>query len=118
MCLKRIINIVDAYFVLGYWSSYFKISTSIIIPKPSKESYDFPKAFRSIALLNMLGKLIKKVISECLQFHSISNNSIHPGQLSGLKQYLLSDAGVTLIYFIHTGWIKNNTMSTLVSDIA
>jgi len=40
-----------------------KILTSIIIPKINKLAYDSPKIFHSIILLNMLGKLIEKVIS-------------------------------------------------------
>ena len=104
-------------FELGYWSLHFKVSTSIIIPKPNKESYNFPKAFRPIVLLNILGKLIEKVISECLYFHLISNNFIHSSQIGGLKQCSSSDAGVMLIHFICTKWIKNNTTSTLVFDI-
>ena len=116
MCLKRIINIADAYFELQ--PSHFKILTSIIIPKSNKRSYNSPKAFRPIVLLNILGKLIEKVISEFLQFHLISNNFIHSSQLDGLKQHLLSDTGVVLIHFIHTGWVKNNTTSTLAFDIA
>ena len=56
----------------------FQTSSSIIIPKPNKASYDFLKMFRPIVLLNTLGKLIKKVIGERLQFQSISKNVIHP----------------------------------------
>ena len=41
-------------------------------------TYDQPKAFRPIVLLNTLGKLIKKVIVERLQFTVASNNFIHP----------------------------------------
>jgi len=64
-------------FELGYWLSYFKTSTTIVIFKPNKVSYDSPKLFRPIVLLNTLGKLIEKVISDRLQFHTISNNFIH-----------------------------------------
>ena len=42
--------------------------TSIIIPKPNKASYDIPKIFRPITLLNTLGKLIEKIIGKRLQF--------------------------------------------------
>jgi len=105
-------------FELGYWPLQFKVSASIIILKPNKDLYNSPKAFRLIVLLNTLGKLIKKVIGERLQFHSISNNFIHLSQLGSLKQCLLSDTGVALTYFICTGWVKNNTTSTLVFDIA
>jgi len=91
---------------------------SIIIPKPSKELYDSPKYFRPIVLLNILGKLIEKVIDDWLQFHSISNNFIHPSQLDKLKQRLTSDMDVALTHFIWLGWVKNNMTSTLAFNIA
>ena len=73
---------------------------SIIILKFNKELYDSTKSFRSIVLLNTLGKLIKKVIGNKLQFQLISNNFIYLSQLDDLKQRLMSDTGIALIYFI------------------
>lgn len=67
-CLKNVINIANVYINLGYQPLHFKSSLSIIIPKPNKTSYDFSKTFRPIILLNMLDKLIEKVISKKLQF--------------------------------------------------
>ena len=66
LCLNNVINIANAYIDLGYQLLHFKMSTSIIIPKPNKALYDTPKMFRSIVLLNILGKLIKKAISKRL----------------------------------------------------
>ena len=60
--LKNLIAITNACIELGHWLSHFKVSTSIIIPKPNKESYNSLKAFQSIVLLNIISKLIKKVI--------------------------------------------------------
>jgi len=57
---------------------------TIIIPKPNKASYNSPKIFQPIVLLNMLEKLIEKVIGKRLKFQVISNNFIH-NQLSELK---------------------------------
>jgi len=74
----------------------------IIMPKLNQVSYDFPKMFRPIVLLNTLEKLIKKVIGEHLQFHMISNNFIHSNQLEGLKQYFTMDIGTFLTYLIHS----------------
>jgi len=102
-CLKSIINIADVCFELGHWPSHFKVFMSIIIPKHNKESYDSSKSFRLIVFLNTIGKLIKKVIGNRFQFHSILNNFIHPSQLGSLKQRLMSDANVALTYFIHSG---------------
>jgi len=76
------------------------MSISIIIPKSSKTLYDSLKSFHLIVLLNMLGKLIKKVIGERMQFHPTSNNFIYYNQLGGLKQYSTLDMGIFLTYLI------------------
>ena len=78
MYLQNIINIADACIDLEHWPSHFKMSLSIIILKSNKVSYDTLKAFRPIVLLNMLGKLIEKVIGNKLQFQSILKDFIHP----------------------------------------
>ena len=44
-CLTNIINIADSCINLGYWLNYFKISSTIVIPKPNKTSYNQPKVF-------------------------------------------------------------------------
>ena len=47
----------------GYWPTWFKQSLCVIIPKLNKVSYNVPKAFRPISLLNTVGKLLTKVIA-------------------------------------------------------
>jgi len=118
LCLKSIINITNVCLNIGYWLSHFKTLTTIIIPKPNKVSYDMSKSFRSIVLLNMLGKLIEKVIGDRLQFHAISNNFIHQSQLRGLKFKSTVDTSIALTHFICMGWVKNLSTSTLAFDIA
>ena len=118
MYLKNLVNIVNSCFDLGFWPSYFKISTTIVIPKPNKILYNSPKVFRPIILLNTLGKLIERVIDERLQFHVVSNNFIHQSQLGSLKFKSTLDTGVALTYFIHIGWVKNLSTSSLVFDIS
>ena len=66
----------------------------------------------------MLGKLIKKAISDRLQLHVVSNNFIHHSQLGGLKFKSMTDVDVTLTHFIHTGWVKNLLTSTLAFYIS
>jgi len=117
-CLINIINIANACFNLGHWPNYFKYSSTIIIPKPNKTSYDQAKSFRPIILLNTVGKLIEKVIAERLQFTVINNNFIHLSQLGGLKFKSTMDAGVALTYIIRSGWAKGKTTSTLAFDIS
>ena len=77
-CLTNIINIANACINLGHWLDYFKHSSTIIIPKPNKPSYNHAKMFHPIVLLNTLGKLIEKVIAKRIQFTVMKNNFIHP----------------------------------------
>jgi len=99
-CITNVIKIANACIDLGHWPNHFKISSTVTIPKPNKPSYDSPKLFRPIILLNTLGKLIEKVIGERLQFHVVNNDFIHPNQLGGLKFKSTIDAGVTLTHII------------------
>jgi len=117
-CLSKIINIANACINLGHWPNYFKTSSTVIIPKPNKTSYDSLKAFHPIVLLNTLGKLVEKVTAERIQFIVASNNFIHPSQLGGLKFKSTSNTGIALTHIIHSGWSKGRTTSTLAFDIS
>ena len=117
MCLKNIIDIANVCFEVGHWPSHFKSSTTIVIPKPNKLSYNSSKLFRPIVLLNTLGKLIKKVIGNRLQFHVLSNSFIYQSQLKGLKSKSTTDTSLALTHFIHMEWVKNLTTSALAFDI-
>ena len=81
-------------------------------------SYDQPKSFHLIVLLNTLEKLIEKVIMERIQFMVASNNFIYPSQLGGLKFKSTTNASVTLTHIVWSGWVKGKTTSTLAFDIS
>jgi len=97
---------------------HFKRSTTVIIPKPNKKSYDSPKSFRPIVLLSTVGKLIEKVIRERLQFATAANDFIYPSQLGGLKFKSIINVSIALMHIIRIGWVKNLSISTLAFDIA
>ena len=103
---------------MGYWPNHFKISSTVIIPKPNKLSYDSPKFFCPIVLLNTIGKLIKKVIGERLQFLIVRNDFIYPSQLGGLKFKSTINVGIALTHIICLGWSRNCLTSTLTFNIA
>ena len=65
-CTANIVNIANVCIRNRHWPIYFKRSMSVIIPKPNRASYNLPKAFYSIILLNTMGELIEKIISNHL----------------------------------------------------
>ena len=100
-CCSNILNIANIYINPSYWPNYLKKSLFIIISKLNKFSYNILKAFHPIVLLNMLGKLIEKVISSRLQVHSIVSNLIHPSQLGDIKQHLTMNTSIFLTHVIY-----------------
>ena len=73
--------------------------------------------FCPIVLLNMLVKLIEKVIAERIQFMVTENNFIHPCQLGRLKFKSTTDAGVVLTHIVRSSWAKGKSTSTLTFNI-
>src|SRR3954462_13990887 len=87
--LGTILTLANACLIVGHWPKSFKESMSVIIPKPGKPSYSAPKAFRPIVLLNTLGKLIEKMISNRIQFDMIKHDLVVPNQFGGVDSALL-----------------------------
>jgi hypothetical protein len=71
MCTKVILILANTSIQTGMWPKHFKESILVIILKPNKPSYSTPKAFRPIVLLNTLGKLVEKMISNWFQHDQV-----------------------------------------------
>jgi len=115
--LEHMTNITNACIYIEHWPSYFKKSILVIIPKLNKASYDTPKAFQPIVLLNTTGKLIKKVINNCLQFHTTTNSYLYPNQLGDVQQKSTIDTGIYLTHLVRAGWVKQCYTSVIAFDV-
>ena len=117
-CLERIIDIANTCITYEIWPAQFKNAMSVVISKPNKASYNMPKSFRPIVLLNTIGKLIEKVISTCLQFHMTSNGFLDLNQLGSIKQRSTIDVGLYLTHYVCAGWLKQYHTSVIAFDVA
>lgn len=115
--VANIVNMANSCINLSHQPSYFKKSRSIIIPKSNKPSYNSLKIFQPIVLFNILEKLIKKVLSNRLQIHSITLNFIHLNQMGSIKQQSTTNTGIFLTYLIQAEQLKSLYISTLVFNI-
>ena len=100
------------------WPTQLKVANSVIIPKPKKDRYDVPKAFRPIALLNTMGKLLTKILAKRLQFDGIANDLFHPGQFGGISKHATVDVGVILVDIISQNRDRGLHTTVLALDIA
>src|SRR5262249_20308538 len=111
-CTSQLITcIANACINVGYWPKHFKQSTSVIIPKPGKDSYSKAKSFRPIVLLNTTGKLVEKMITRRLQFEGVKHSIIHPCQTGGIIQRSVEDAAIALTHHVRTRWINKKVTS-------
>ena len=53
----------NAYLALGYYLKQFKELNTIILKKLQKLRYNILKAYRLIALLNKIGKVLEKLVA-------------------------------------------------------
>ncbi|KAF8641368.1 hypothetical protein AX14_009898, partial [Amanita brunnescens Koide BX004] len=102
----------------GTWPKWLSESMSVIIPKPKKVDYTIPKAYRPIALLNTIGKLLTKVIAHRMQHDAAAFSLLHEGQCGGVQKHATIDAGLVLLDFINTNRERGWHVSVCAIDIA
>src|SRR5450432_3109989 len=65
--IEAITSLLNACWAAGYYLERFKEARTIVLKKPEKEDYSIPKAWRPIALLSIIGKVIETVIAQRIQ---------------------------------------------------
>jgi hypothetical protein len=113
----KVVNLANACFKHGHWPTFFKESLSVIIPKPGKLAYSAPKAFRPIMLLNTMGKLIEKCVSNRIQFDCIKHGVFQSNQFGGIMQRSTEDAGLYLTHLVKARWARGLKTSMIAFDI-
>ncbi|KAG9636027.1 hypothetical protein KCU64_g14772, partial [Aureobasidium melanogenum] len=63
-------NLFNACMALQHCPQHFKHSTTVVIPKPGKPSHKETKAYRPIALMNTIGKVLDSVLAKRLQYYA------------------------------------------------
>ena len=60
-CLELIIELYNMMLTIRYTPANLRTSKVIVIPKPGKDDYAIPKAYRPISLTPFLFKLLERV---------------------------------------------------------
>ena len=84
----------------------------------ARKALNFTKAFKSIVLLNILSKLIEKMIVRQFQFDAVKYSILHSNQLRDVAQWSTKNAGVFLMHLVQAGWAKGLKTSVVTFDIA
>jgi ribonuclease HI/retron-type reverse transcriptase len=70
---------------LGYCPVSFRASITAVLRKPGKANYAVPKAYRPIALLNTIGKVVDAVVAWRLSYLVETHHVLPPTHMGGRK---------------------------------
>ena len=112
------LSLANSCLIEAHWPSAFKVSHTVVIPKPGKDSYTTAKNYRPIALLETPSKLISKMIAKCLQSDAVIYDIAHPLQFGGLAHKSTTDSGFFLTETIKKAHNAGLYTSVLAIDIS
>src|SRR6266702_1713140 len=101
----------------GWYYNPWKTFTTVVLRKPGKPRYDIPKAYRPIALLNTMSKVLTSIIAEQLTFYSEKHQLLPKHHYGGRLARTTTDAMHALTYKIKNAWRKHEVVSVLFLDI-
>ena len=117
MLIDHIYFIFRAVFELNVYPDKWKESITVVLRKPGKPSYEEPKAYRPIALLNTLGKLFSSIVADDLSHFCESRNVFPMNQFGGRPACTTSDSMLLMTYRIKEAWRNKKVALVLFLDV-
>jgi hypothetical protein len=91
---KRFTALVSACVNMGYHPHLWRTSCTVVIPKPNKDKHEV-RAYRPIALLNTMGKVVEKIVQRRLAY--LTEDSLPPNQYGARHGFSAPDAVTKLV---------------------
>jgi ribonuclease HI/exonuclease III len=107
------VSMLEGKLMYKPWKSF----TTIVLRKPGKPKYDIPKAYRPIALLNTMWKVITAIIAGQLTHVAEKNGLLPTNHFGGRPGRTTTDAMHLLTNTIKTSWRAGKVTSVLFLDI-
>jgi ribonuclease HI len=101
----------------GYHPLIWKESTSVVLAKANKPDYSKPRAYRLIALLNTLGKLLEKVQASRLSYLAATYGLLPAESFGGAPGKSVVDAAQAYVYDVDCARNHKLVTSSLTIDI-
>ena len=104
-------------FELNVYPDEWRESITIILRKLGKPSYEDPKAYRPIALLNTMGKLFSTIATDKISYFCETRNLLPATQFGGRPARTTTDSMLLMKHTIKEAWRKRKVASVLFLDI-
>lgn len=112
-----LLRFYNATFRLKYYPTRWKISTTVVLRKPQKPDYSIPGAYRPIALLNCISKILSSCIAQILVHYTEKHSLISDLHFLGRPGRATTDSLHLLVKTVKDAWRKKKTASILFLDI-
>src|SRR5271167_4172872 len=110
-----IASLLTASWNAGYYPARFREARTIVLKKPGKGVYHDPKAWRPIALLSTIGKVMETVTAKRIQTLAEEHRLLPGAQMGARKGRSVETALELLVEQVHTIWGTGNNVATLLS---
>lgn len=112
---EAIARIASACWELGHYPQQFKEARTITLRKPEKPKYSDPGAWRPIALLSTIGKVIETLIAKRIGKAAEENHLLPDTQMGARAGRSTETALELLTRQVHTIWSSKRHVATLLS---
>ena len=117
MLTDSLLTIYEAMFERSLMYKPWKTFTTVVLRKPGKPRYDAPKAYRPIALLNTMWKVLTAVVADQLTFATERHQLLPANHFGGRPGRTTTDAMHLLANTIKASWRVGKVTSALFLDI-
>jgi ribonuclease HI/exonuclease III len=101
----------------GHHPTLWRNSLTVVIPKPNKPDYKKARAYRPVALLPCLSKVLEKIVATRLGIICEKFQLLHNTQMGGRRQRSAMDAVSCLVHDVETAKRNKKTTTALFLDI-
>ena len=117
LLIPFLLQIYQAILMLNIYPRSWNESITVVIHKLGKPRYDVPKAFRPIALLNTMGKVLTAIIAEEVS-NLVEREGLLPNShFGGRPGRMTTDAVHLLTHKIKEAWRKGKVALILFLDV-
>ena len=113
----RLYYIYSAIYDKRLYYEPWKTFNTVVLRKPGKPSYEVPKAYRPIALINTLWKVLTAILAKQLSYFAEKHHLLPNHHFGGRPGRTTTDAMHLLTYKIKGAWRKGQVAAVLFLDI-
>jgi Reverse transcriptase (RNA-dependent DNA polymerase) len=101
---NRLLVIYKAMVERNFHYTPWKTFTTVVLRKPGKPRYDVPKAYRPIALLNTMWKVLAAILADQLSYLTEKHQLIPANHFGGRPGRTTTDAVQLVTHQIKNAW--------------